>query len=1073
MANTRTYSRSFAGGVISTEMFGRIDDAKYQSGAAKLKNFIAAPTGVAENRAGFAFVKATKVNGRARLIPFTFALNQTMVIELGDFYARFHTNGGTLQYDVNSLKPWIDPSPDLAYTMTAPGVFTWASHGLITGDPIRFYLYGSSNPGALPGGLQLAYTYTVQKIDADTFSILDADGNVVALTPPAGGGGGGFTNYPGTGSPGLTMNLAPNQSSAGTPSGSAGGLASVVVADRIATLNVNLTATVYAFQAGGAVQIQYSADNGATWNSFFGIGTTYNQTISHPISIGNLDQFKVRLLATGGTGPSGSLSISATINSWSIDVPTGATPAGPNLRAYRYYTAGDAVTHDHVGPLFLSWVAVKTDSGGLSTPGTDPTIWAALPFDGTYEIPTPFAIADVFNVHYAQSADVLTLVHPNYPPQELKRLSATSWSMTAIQFGPPLAAPLSVTAVASPGFLARVSTISLANPALFTTESPHTLAVGDGTYLANITKVVGGVSTVIDGFYMVSNIPVDGSGELIPNELHLADYNGKVVDSSGWTSYHATDGSKPISLQFGTKIFNITNDYAVQAFAADGVAASALSDSASILNNLDVPGSYNTIGWAAVDGAKTYNVYKKFNGLWGFIGTTDDLSFVDDNIAPDFTIVPGTPDTVFDKPGNYPGAVCYVEQRRAFAGSINGPDNCWMTNSGTEKMFSYSLPSRATDRIAFRVAALKADQILHLVPMTQLLMLTSETEYAVQPANADVLTPSNIDARPNSYIGASQVQPTVINTSMVYAAARGGHVRELAYAWTVNGFQTGDLSLRAGPLFNNFTIVDQAYSKSPRPIIWFVSSNGNLLGLTYIPEEQLGAWHQHVTQGSFESICCVAEGSEDVLYAVVNRTINGSTVRYVERMASRVIDPDDSSTWFFVDAGITQTFLAPVTQVTGLTWLEGATVAVLADGGVQQQKVVTAGKITLDHAATTVTIGLPYDADLKTLPLVLQLDGFGQGRTKNINRVWLKVYRSSGISLGPTFDDLTEYKQRTDEPFGSPPELMGTGEDDSPEETEPIVVTPMWEKSGQLCVRQSSPLPLSVVAVTMEVSIGG
>jgi hypothetical protein len=70
MPSTRVYSRSFAGGEISKEMFGRIDDAKFQSGAATLRNFIATPTGAAENRAGFAYVKATKNNGKARLIPF-------------------------------------------------------------------------------------------------------------------------------------------------------------------------------------------------------------------------------------------------------------------------------------------------------------------------------------------------------------------------------------------------------------------------------------------------------------------------------------------------------------------------------------------------------------------------------------------------------------------------------------------------------------------------------------------------------------------------------------------------------------------------------------------------------------------------------------------------------------------------------------------------------------------------------------------------------------------------------------------------------------------------------------------
>src|SRR4051794_13701754 len=110
MAGTREYTRSFAGGEISPDMYGRIDDAKYLSGAATLRNYIALPTGPAQNRAGFAMVKATKGNGEARLIPFTFSLKQTMVVELGAGYARFHTNGETLEYDPLSLKPWIAPS---------------------------------------------------------------------------------------------------------------------------------------------------------------------------------------------------------------------------------------------------------------------------------------------------------------------------------------------------------------------------------------------------------------------------------------------------------------------------------------------------------------------------------------------------------------------------------------------------------------------------------------------------------------------------------------------------------------------------------------------------------------------------------------------------------------------------------------------------------------------------------------------------------------------------------------------------------------------------------------------------
>ncbi len=1047
MANMRTFSRSFAGGEISPEMFGRIDDAKYQSGAAMLQNFVVAPTGAAKNRAGFAYVLATKNNGVARLIAFTYSLGQTMVIELGDGYARFHTQGETLRYATGGVRAWVAGNPAISYTVATPAAISWPAHGLSTGDPVSFYV---STPGVMPGGLQLGYTYTANVLDANTFQIVDQNGNLVAFTGSTTSG----TTYPAATTTSTSLHLGPSQSSS-VYSNPAGGLASTP-ATGLVTLALDFTTNYYGYAAFGTVQYQYSLD-GVHWYTVATSGRAETRTASVTISPANLDQIQVRVFISGTSYPTGSLQVSGSIDSWSVTVG-GTAGATAVLGAFCDYAAGAVVSY---GGNY--YTAVVAHSGGTTAPGANAAVWYQLPSDLTYEIPTPFAAADLFNIHYAQSADVMTLVHPNYPPQELKRLSASAWTMTPIAFGPPLPTPEGVAVTATPGFLAQISTISTADPALITTKTNHTLALGDGIYIANLTATIGGVATVMDGFYMVENVPVDASGNLIRNELTVMNYSGGNLDSTSWTSYAPTNPALPITIQYGTQIFNITSPYAVQAVAKDGVSTSALSASVSVLNNLDVPGSFNTISWAAVNGAANYNVYKQFNGLWGFIGNTTGTSFVDNNIATDMSITPGTSDAVFTSPGNYPAAVCYFQQRRCFAATTNAPTNAWMSNSGTESMFDYSIPSLDTDRIAFQVAALKADSIQHMVPMLQLLLLTSESEFALTPGSTNAITPTNVSVVPQSYVGASNVQPTVINTSMVYAAARGGHVREMGYAWTVNGYETGDLSLRAAHLFDTFTIVDQAYSKAPWPIVWFVSSSGQLLGLTYIPEEQLGAWHEHTTNGTFESICCVSEGAEDVLYAVINRTIGGQTVRYVERMASRFFTSPTG--WFFVDAGIAQTFANPVTQVSGLSWLEGETVAVLADGGVQSKKVVTGGSITLDHAASNVTVGLPYVSTLETLPAVLQLDGFGQGRMKNINKAWIKVYQSSSILVGPDADDLTEFEQRTTEPWGSPPSLQ-TGEI-------LVLTTPSWQANGQTTIQQQDPVPLDVVGLTLEVAIGG
>jgi hypothetical protein len=307
------------------------------------------------------------------------------------------------------------------------------------------------------------------------------------------------------------------------------------------------------------------------------------------------------------------------------------------------------------------------------------------------------------------------------------------------------------------------------------------------------------------------------------------------------------------------------------------------------------------------------------------------------------------------------------------------------------------------------------------------------------------------------------VTPLIVNNSLIYAAARGGHVREMGFSQDAGGYITGDLSLRATHLFDTLRIEDMAYAKAPIPFCWMVSSNGKLLGFTYIPEQQIGAWHQHDTiNGEFESIAVVAEGEEDALYCIVRRQINGQSVRYVERLHTRTfVEQQDA---FFVDCALTYSG-APADTITGLNHLEGQEVAILIDGAVHPRRTVTGGSITLDVEGSVIHIGLPITADIKTLPLAFETGGMGQGRVKNVNKVWLRVFRSSGIFTGPSFDRLTEAKQRTTEDWGTPPALKT-------EEIE-VMVESDWTDSGSIYVRQADPLPLTILSMALEVSIGG
>lgn len=491
-----------------------------------------------------------------------------------------------------------------------------------------------------------------------------------------------------------------------------------------------------------------------------------------------------------------------------------------------------------------------------------------------------------------------------------------------------------------------------------------------------------------------------------------------------------------------------------------GTEESEASGIGSVQGNLYLTNATVTLTWSAVPGAERYRVYKNYKGMYCYIGETDELTFIDDNYEPDASITP----PIYENPftDDYPGAVCYFEQRKCFAGTQKYPQMVWMTRSGTEADMSYTLPAQDDNRLRFQIAAQEASRILHLAPLNQLLALTNSTEYRISSGGSGPMAPDAIDSKAQAQIGASSVQPVVVNSALVYVAARGGHVRELGYNWQASGFTTGDLSIRAGHFFERARPTGLSLAKSPDSIVWMPMSDGSLIGLTYLPEQGVGGWHRHTTENGFiESVTAVAEDDEDILYLVVRREINGQTVRYIERMHERYFDVLENA--WCVDCGGEYRGNATST-VSGLAWLEGQTVSILADGCVLPQCVVTNGRITLSQPAKHVIVGLPITADLQTLPVAIQLqDGsFGMGHMKNMNDIFVRVYKSSGVFMGPDFENLVEVKQRTTEPYGSPPEMVS--------KEVSVLSHCQWNDGGQICIRQMDPLPLTVVSIAWDLA---
>jgi hypothetical protein len=755
--------------------------------------------------------------------------------------------------------------------------------------------------------------------------------------------------------------------------------------------------------------------------------------------------------------------------------------------------------------------------------------------DDPYEVTTPYQQADLFDLHFVQSADVLTIVHPSHPPMELRRYGATTWALVPIEFVPGVLPPASVSATA---------TLATSPDALRTYRYKVTTKDADGEESAASTIDDCSNNLLQTGAYNTITWPVAAGGSRYcvycesnglygyigeTDGLTLRDDNitpdlsktppvpsNPFESSGGIASVPVTSGGSGYSSTMGGGLITAVSTSGVGLWGASPVSAS-ISDptgTGAVLTttwveaghslfhsqHLDIhvvsqgtgytapvvvlsdigPGIGSVVATATATpitgGVVTLTVTDTTGSgavllpvvTSGVITSVQVVNPGKGYTAPVVTItasgggsgaVLGAP--VLDTAKDYPSAVGYFEQRRVFSGTDRKPQTTWMTRTNTESNLAASIPSRDDDAVVFRIAARQVNKVRHVVPLTHLLLLSSAAEWRVGTNDGSgAITPSTVSVLPQSYIGASNVQPVVVNNNVLFSAARGGHIRELAYNVDAAGYLTGDICLRAPHLFDGHTVIDMAYTKAPVPTVWAVSSGGDLLGLTYVPEQNVAAWHQHDTGNGdkFASLCSVVEGNEDVLYACVIRNVGGQARTYIERLASKTADCYADS--FLIYSG------DPVSTVSGLSHLEGREVCILGDGSVRPKQMVVGGSVALDEPASTIVVGLPIEADLQTLPLVLEsVAAFGQGRPKNVTQVWLRLAASSGIYAGPSFSKLVPYKQRTTEPMGSPPEKI-TGEIG-------IAINPSWQNGGHVCIRQSDPLPLTVVSLAVEAEVAG
>jgi hypothetical protein len=656
--------------------------------------------------------------------------------------------------------------------------------------------------------------------------------------------------------------------------------------------------------------------------------------------------------------------------------------------------------------------------------------------ENPYEIATPYLEADLPLLKFTQSADTLYIAHKDYAPRTLIRTADDDWTLDTFNFiNGPYMPP--------------------------NDDATHTIVVDEGTVFNGYQNIT-----------LTSNVDMWVDGDVGSWFRCDADIEGTVLyDSATLVDEEYTSGVVMAYRQWRattTGTWNGTVD--VQAYA-DGAWVTIATMSSSNDHNYDTYGSipYDypvRIRLLATlnGGSGSVNVTLRsdaFQYSYNFLvmsRTSSKIVVVKFVEAPIVSFWPFTASNwsygSWSSVRGWPSVVNFYQDRLGWASSPSEPQALWLSKTGDYVNHGVTDPLVDSDAISINLPSRKMNTVKNLLSLNKLLPLTSSAEFGVGPGSSGVLSPTSLDVRPHGYRGSSSVDAVVVGNQGVYVQPMGTVIRSIGYQFVSDSFTGDNLNILSSHLFENYSITDLAYAQEPDSLVWALRSDGVLLSMTYLPEQQVIAWTWHDTDGTVESIAVIPNSTDgyDELWMIVNRD-NG---RFVERMPKRLLtfDVEDQ---IHLDCAISYDS-TPATVISGLDHLEGQSVMALADGSVQGPFTVVGGSITLTVASSLVHIGLPYVCDLETLNVEAQMnDGTAQSRKQRTPQVVIRFLHSVGGYVGASSARLRPIFQRTNEALGSPVELKT--------QDYKVTITPDWSTHGRVFFRQTDPLPVTILGI--------
>ena len=738
-------------------------------------------------------------------------------------------------------------------------------------------------------------------------------------------------------------------------------------------------------------------------------------------------------------------------------------------------------------------------------------------------IATPYLEADLPQLQFEQSADVMWITHPSYAPRKFSRTSVTEFSLDTISFtdGPfkernDIAEDDDVTITVT-GYDIATATNNVAEAGSFTITSTtdiSSLFPDNGRFYVTNSTDNDAVYTVYSSTYVSPTLTIvtneavgDGTddGEITVNDgavtLTASSATFTTGDSGHADSLWKITHKRLQTVAKGTAVATGVIDKAIEIKGAWTFTTSGNWD-ATIELQRNADGAnwevYRTYVSTMTGGAGSRNVQKsdveESNGVLYRINVT---AWTEGTIEADLIVDESTQDSIYKissvtsttvatatsivaPPDNvaakrwaegswshvqgWPIAVTFFEERIVYGFNNLDQQTIWLSKTGKFENFDAGI----LDSSSFAITVPTANKGRWLGALDTLAVGTTGGEWRIRSTREDeALTPLNFTIKQQTQHGSADIQAIKVNSAVLFIDFVARKVREYTFNEQQQKIVSPDLTALAEDITSG-GITSVAVQRNPDSIIWFTIANSPyLISMTYEREQDVVAFAEHPIGGDgiVESICVTPSTNEDVVTMTVRRTINGATVRYIEEMQPRdfgsTTDPTDA---FFVDAGIIDT--GGTTTISDLGHLEGEEVAVFVDGAVQAKKTVSSAEITIDEAGDRAVVGLPCPYQVSPMRMDVSIaSGTTYGSIQKVAETVISFFATGNAQYKSIDQDGVESSThdidwRTTEPHDSPPNLF-TG-------NKMVVYDSGFSADDKFVILGSDPLPCVVRAIILR-----